>query len=154
MLFGDYNKFVDKFMTCARARSFGEQILGATFFEKEHTKPLFKEQQLLTVHNLYVYHCTLEVFKILKLRTPISLYSCMNISKRKATLLLTPDPSQFFCYRSAKLWNKLQKDIIGDSTDFCFKIDSARTNLRRFLLSNQSRYDPNLWSIPNYTYCF
>ena len=118
MLFGDREAFLNKFMTCARTRMFGEQVLGDEFFQKEHTKPLFKIQHILTVHNLYVYHCILEVFKILKLRVPISLFSFFLTSKRKQTLLITPDPTRFFCYKAAKLWNVLQKEIIGDSLSF------------------------------------
>ena len=56
MLFGDYHKFTEKFMTCARTRPFGEQLLGDEFFQKEHTKPLFKKESILSVQNLYVYH--------------------------------------------------------------------------------------------------
>ena len=152
MLFGDYEKFMDKFMTCARTRPLGGQILGPSFFEKEHTKPLFKSQKVLTVQNLYVYYCTLEIFKILKLRTPISLHSCFKISSRKPTLLLTSDPSSFFVYKSAKHWNELRKELIGDALDFCCKIGAAKTNLKRFLLLNQSEHDSNTWCNPNYTY--
>jgi len=152
MLFGDYEKFMEKFMTCARTRPLGEQFLGPSFFEKEHTKPLFKREKVLSVQNLYVYHCTLEIFKILKLRTPISLHSCFEISRRKPTLLLTPDPSRFFVYKSAKLWNKLRKELIGDAVDFSGKIGLAKTNLKRFLLLNQSEHDNNSWCNLNYTY--
>ena len=43
LLFGDLDKYLDKFKTCARARPYGKQILGSEFFCKEHTKPLFSE---------------------------------------------------------------------------------------------------------------
>ena len=56
MLLGDYDCFKNKFMTCVRVRLFENQKLGNYFFEKEHTKPLFNEHKILTVHNLYVYH--------------------------------------------------------------------------------------------------
>ena len=152
MLFGNYEKFIEKFMTCARTRSFGEQALGSAFFEKEHTKPLFKKEKILTVHNLYVYHCTLEMFKILKLRTPISLHSCLNISKRKPTLIITPKPSIYFLYKSAILWNKLCKELLGDCQDFSIKLGFAKNNLKVHLLSVQSNFDSNLWCILNYSY--
>ena len=92
MLFGDYNRCKNKSMTCVRTRLFENQKLGSSFFEKEHRKPLFNEHKILTVHNLYAYHCTIEIYKILKLRIPMSIYSCISISKRKQTLLLTDNP--------------------------------------------------------------
>ena len=55
MLFGDYNCFKNKFMTCVRVKLFDNQKLGSSFFEKEHTKPLFNKHKILTVHNLYAY---------------------------------------------------------------------------------------------------
>ena len=129
---------------CARARPFGNQILGPSFFEKEHTKPLFTKEKILTVHNLYVYHCTLEVY--------ISMHSCLGISKRKPTLLLTCNPSRFFIYKSSKLWNKLCKNVIGDTMDFSSKIATVKTNLKQFLLRNQSKHDENIWCTLNYTH--
>ena len=41
ILFGDKEAYIDKFKTCARTRPFETQKLGADFFTKEHTKPLF-----------------------------------------------------------------------------------------------------------------
>ena len=101
ILFGDLEKFLDKYKTCARTRPRGEQILGSAFYSREHSKPLFNTQKMLTVHNLYIYHCCLEIFKILKFRTPISLYSRYSCSKRKPTLILTKTPSMHFIHKSA-----------------------------------------------------
>ena len=74
VLFGDLPAYLDKLATCARARPFGDQKLGAKFYSKEHTKPIFNETKLLTIQNLYKYHCILEIFKIIKFRTPYSLF--------------------------------------------------------------------------------
>ena len=35
-------------------------------YTKEHTKPLFKKHEMLSIHNLYPYYCLLELYKILK----------------------------------------------------------------------------------------
>ena len=66
-------------MTCVRTRPRESQKLGKEFYEQEHSKPLSNDNNLLTVYQLYKYHCTLELFKIVKLRLPISLYSLFNI---------------------------------------------------------------------------
>ena len=52
-LFGDRDSFMNKFCTAARTRQYGEQFLGESFYQKEHTKPLFSNHKLLTVSNLY-----------------------------------------------------------------------------------------------------
>ena len=41
VLFGDREKFLDKFRTCIRARPYPEQNLPTEFYVKEHSKPLF-----------------------------------------------------------------------------------------------------------------
>ena len=63
-LFGNYEKFLDKFSTSARTRPYGEQQLGASFYRKEHIKPLFNNQKILTVYNLYIYMTFNEVCKL------------------------------------------------------------------------------------------
>ena len=53
ILFGDYENYVDKFKTCARARPMNSQHLGSEFDVKESTKPLFTKRELLAIDNLY-----------------------------------------------------------------------------------------------------
>ena len=73
VLFGDRESNLAKFKTCARVRPRGSEKLGAEFYSREHTKPLFTEYNQLAVRNLYHYFCTDDVFKILKFRQPITL---------------------------------------------------------------------------------
>ena len=68
VIFCDREAYQDKFKTCARCRPYEKRILGSEFYRKESSKPLFKERSLLTVHNLYKYHCLIEMFKVIKLR--------------------------------------------------------------------------------------
>ena len=49
-----------KFETCARTKTFESRILGREFFQREPSKPLFCNNSLLTVHNLYKYHCIVD----------------------------------------------------------------------------------------------
>ena len=71
ILFGDFEAYVDKFKTCARARPINSQRLGTEFYVKESTKPLFTKYELLAIENLYRYRCLMELFKIIKLRVSI-----------------------------------------------------------------------------------
>ena len=41
---------------CCRTRPFDMQKLCAKFYEREHTKPLFHKNGILTYKNLYNYH--------------------------------------------------------------------------------------------------
>ena len=79
-MFGHNEAYHNKFKTAARVRPRELQKLGAEFYELEHSKPLFNKNNLLTVHHLYKYCCLLEMFKIIKLRIPIALYSLFTSS--------------------------------------------------------------------------
>ena len=105
MLFGDRDAFLDKYKTCARTRQYNQQILGSDFYMPEHTKPLFNSNKIMTVQNLYSYHCLNETNKILKFRKPRSLYDEYNISERKPALLISGLPSLMFTDRTTSLWN-------------------------------------------------
>ena len=149
ILFGDNEAYENKFMTCARCRAYGSQKLGKTFFSKESSKSLFTKEELLTVHNLYKYHCLVEVFKILKLRTPISLFTLFEKSVRKETLLLIPRPSKIFEYKASHLWNEYrQVESIHEYSNT--SISSFKSLLRKRLFENQKMYDPNEWCDYNF----
>ena len=75
VLFGDREKFLDKFRTCIRARPYPEQNLPTEFYVKEHSKPLFNKNKILNLKNLYLYHCANETFKILKFRRLIVVHN-------------------------------------------------------------------------------
>ena len=100
-MFGDNEAYFNKFMTGVSTHPRESQKLGKEFDEQEHSKPLFNDNNLLTVYQLYKYHCTLKMFKIVKFRLPISLYSLFNMSNRRENYFITPNPSTSFVYQSA-----------------------------------------------------
>ena len=64
---------------------------------REHTKPLFTEYNLLAVRNLYHYFCTVDVFKILKFRKPITPYEMYQKYHCETSLaLILPEHSGSF----------------------------------------------------------
>ena len=105
VMFRDNEAYFNNFLRFPRE----SQKLGKEFYEHEHSKPLFNDNNLLTVYQLYKYHCTLELFKIVKLRLPISLYSLFNMSNRRENYFITPNPSTSFVYQSAFVWNSCYK---------------------------------------------
>ena len=70
--------------TCARVRTYQENT-SEKYYSLEHTKPLFNHYDILTIHHLYTYYTFLELFKVLKPTTPISL---SNILKNKSSNFL------------------------------------------------------------------
>ena len=98
VLFGDREKFLDKYRTCTQARPYSEQKLPSEFYIKEHSKPLFNKNNILNVKNLYFYHCANETFKILKFRSPIAVHNLYKFSTRgqKNLFIITPPPGNTF----------------------------------------------------------
>ena len=109
IMFGDQDAYMAKFETCARTRTFESRILGREFFQREPSKPLFCNNSLLTVHNLYKYHCIVEMFKVVKLRIPISIYELMKRSRRRDNYFISLHPSSLFDYQASNFWNKCRK---------------------------------------------
>ena len=152
MLFGDYTAYLNKFCTSARTRPYGSQVLGNEFFCKEHTKPLFNQNGLFTVQNLYNKFCCSEMFKILKFRTPIALHSYLNISRRNnQILLLTPTPSCQFLYKGSVLWNKACKTLLPKyNDDLSISQLSFKSKLHKLLKQNQCNDDSIEWIPDNF----
>ena len=100
--------------TCQRTLTYDEQMNPD--YTLEHTKPLFKSHNLLTVQNLYNYHAVIEIFKIMKYRTPYSLFENLRISERKYLISLKKvkydkRKKQFFHNASVK-WNQIHTHLI------------------------------------------
>ena len=148
IMFGDKEAYTDKFKTCARCRPVGEQILGSNFYSKEHTKPLFNSHQIMTVHNLYFYHCINDVSKILKFRTPMSLFSLFDMSNRsgKETLIIMPKPSDSYIYRAGAIWNTVRNHLISLNT-LTFKPNQLKSQIKVAISNAQLQGEPEDWNL-------
>ena len=144
VLFGNKKAYLEKFQTCARARPYPFQVLTGKFYELEHSKPLFKDKKILALKNLYTYHTFMEVFKILKLRCPISLFDLFNLSSRKEITLITPFPSNDFIYRATIIWNTIAPKL--KLLDYSHSISLAKSNLKRALLDIQHSQKETSWT--------
>ena len=150
--------FSEKLKTCARSRPLHKQVLDSLFYEKEHTKPLFNSNHILTVNNLYVYHCFIELFKILKFRQPYSLFELFKLlspqtrsTRFNNTYIYRPNnvskSSNIFTYRSAKIWNNYRTKL--DIIDFDISVDVIKNKLKCMLLSIQCAGIKNEWNEQN-----
>jgi hypothetical protein len=143
-LFGNKRAYREKFETCARARPYPFQVLTNEFYELEHTKPLFKDRGILALQNLYTYHTFMEVFKILKLRCPMSLFDLFNVSSRKEITLITPFPSNDFIYRATSIWNTIAPKL--KLLDYSHSISLAKSTLKKALLHIQHSENETSWT--------
>ena len=151
ILFGDLEKYLDKFKTCARTREFGKQVLGSEFFCKEHTKPLYNTLGILAFYNVYNYQVCLDVLKILKLRLPTALYELFHLSSRNnGTFLITPAPSTDLIYKGSKIWNTAVKILAKQNSIYSIKIGHFKRNLKSCLLEIQKKFDEFEWYTKNF----
>ena len=151
MLFGDQNMFMSKFCATEQNPQSLQENLDNAFYCKEHTKPLFKENSILTIHNLYKYHIIFEIFKIIKTRIPTSSFEQFNMSPRNNgnIVILGPYSDQFF-FLGAKLWNTIVKRIIPHSDILSIKFGNFKIKLKSLLLNNQNLFDSNTWMPQNF----
>ena len=115
------------------------------YYPPPTSKPLYNDNDILTLYNLYIYHTTVEVFKILKYRTPISLYSCFIRSNRKDTLLITPYTSHHFIYRSSEIWNLVRQKLKVLDLSLT-KIGFIKSSLKSLIIKSQKLGDSMVWN--------
>ena len=92
------------------------------------------EAFLLTVQNLYLQRCIMEIFKIIKYKVPVSMISLVKESERKECQLITPFPSHNLTYQSAWLWNKFKS--VNRSINFYFTTNKIKNILKYSLLGD------------------
>ena len=157
ILFGDLDAYLEKQSTCARTRPYGQQKLGPKYYQKEHTKPIFNRLKILTVQGLFKYHCILELFKIMKFKSPYSLYEITNMSKRDTshTIILSKKTNTFL-YKASTLWNAIYKRVLDLCTGLDTSVNLVKIRSRTILLGAQAsdmndQWTPNNFQIPSST---
>ena len=137
--------------TYCRTRPYGNQKLGGTFHQKEHTKPLFNSLEILTVQNLFKYHCISEIFKIMKFRCPYPLYKSIKISSRDSSLtIILPDKTNTFLYKGSLLWNTIHKKIVRSDTGLEVSVAVVKNRTKNMIMECQSAEDKILWTDKNF----
>ena len=150
-LFGDYDSFLDKFNTAARTRPFHEQRLGASFYEKEHTKPLFNKHRILTVHNLYKYMAVNEIGKLIATKSPRALYESIQLSNRnEENRIVSKSTSQkeSTFHAVSTYWNIFIKKLSIPHPN-SIVLSLLKYKLKRYLLDMQLDGDPDSWESVN-----
>ena len=146
ILFGDLEAYLDKFNTSCRVRSLESQILGSSFYCREHTKPLFKDNLIMTVHNLVIYHTCLETLKIVQNHSPSSLYSAITLSDRNnGNLMLYTRDISYFAEQRVGIWNRCVNSTIKHLPPAFVKLSLFKNVIKRKILEAQSAHDSIEW---------
>ena len=143
---------MDKYNTCARTRPYGEQFLTSKFYMKEHTKPLFNANRILTVQNLYGYTVVIELIKILIFRHPKYLLETFKLSSRNNTnrnlIILSAHNNSQFHYQSSVMWNSLSK-LLQVHSIHQININVFKSKFKKHLLKQQEIGDEAVWTNAN-----
>ena len=148
ILFGDNKAYRDRFCTCARAREFGKHILGSQHYKLEGTKPLFNNNIFLTVHNLLRYHSAIITYKVIRSRTPYSLFALFKFSDHIETRLKSQGFAGSYVDSSTTIWNNIREKL--HINDFDMTIAQTKNSIKRYLLSLQKAHDEHELCILNY----
>ncbi len=122
---------------CIRIVSNKTDKVGYAF---QHTKPLFFQNNTLTVFNLYYYMTAMESMKIINTCIPISLYNKFKISKISNRCIvpkfsLSKIMNKSFIFNSSKILNYfIQHDIKYNE----LSIDVFKKRLKRHLIFTQT----------------
>ena len=132
----------------------------------EHTKPLFIENKILSIHNLSTLHTFMELFKIIKYHCPQPIYDLISFSSRSDKLLLTLPKinldisKQSFVFRSSSIWNKVINVVLNKivprtdgliipgstaNSDFTTPVCIVKNKIKKHLFSIQSLGKNDEW---------
>ena len=150
ILFANREEYLEKFRTCARVREYGKQILGSEFYSKESSKPIFHNQKILALSNIYNYQTCLEVLKILKFRRPHSLYITYQPSSRITSNILILPAANNFTHSSSRMWNIAVKSLAINIDLAEIKPGEFKRRLKNKLLEIQGKHDDKEWFPSNY----
>ena len=127
---------------------------------KGHTKPVFKQHDIMTVYNIYIYMSILCLSKLLILGEPQYLYEILKLHSQ-GTLrnervyvpsLKLKHYQDNFCYQAPMIWN-----FLGSNSSRCNNvihapsINSMKSRLKSLLLKMQSHGDECSWIQANFS---
>ena len=177
ILFGETLSFdhSEYYLSCARTKTYDEHV-ALKDYKLEHTKPLFNKNSLLTLQNLYIARTIVELFKILKLQSPISIYNSLKFCPRTEHFkLLCPKftlgiSKNNFTISSILMWNSCINKLIDQpslsipnfthglaliipgnikNSDLTMPKSTFKNRLADYLLELQSKGDNNIWCQSN-----
>jgi len=160
LLFGEHLSYdhAEFYETCARTRTF-ENHVAKKNFELENTKPIFNKHKILNLHHLYVQHTFVDLFKIMKDHTPISVYELFHLSPRQSSFkMCLPKQKlelskQNHNFMGCQIWNTVIEEVLDSCqpnknnimvpgnngySDLSAPISVIKKRIRAFLIITQS----------------
>ena len=164
LLFGEKPTYdhAEYFSTCARTRTYTEHIAMKNY-SLENTKPIFNEEKIMSIYNLYAQHTFIELFKILKEHQPISLSNLFQLSHRSTSrvIIICKTTNELtkhnFVHKSSIIWNTLIDKVLdkcspsvsnivipgsSEYSDLSTPISVVKSRVKAILLENQNQKIP------------
>ena len=172
LLFGKEYSFdhAGYYETCARVRTYNEHMSPKNYC-LEHTKPIFNEHKILNLYNIYVQQTFVDLFKVVKNHSPISIYNLFSFSVRDSSYRVYLPKVKLnisknnYVFRSSELWNSLISKVLEKNqadedglvirgsvrnSDFCATIPFIKQKLKGILLCRQKLGNQTDWCPPNF----
>ena len=172
LLFGKQYTFdhAGFYETCARVRTYKENTSPKNY-SLEHTKPIFNEYNILSIYNIYAQRTFIDLFKVFKIHSPISIFSLFEFSERDTSHLIKLPQIKLnvsksnYVFSSSIIWNNLVGQIFEtcqpnknsiivegsqENSDFCSTVPFVKQKLKNILLSRQKLGEPSEWESSNF----
>ena len=121
---------------------------------KGHTKRIFNENGILTIHNLCNYFTLTCIANLRLTETPSYLFNLLQIDHAKqriyVPILSTNHYQHNFLFHGPKLWNLLLPFIKDKSYNLPSTIEQFKTRYKKFLIRMQSDDSEDHWISSNF----
>ena len=126
-------------------------------YTKGHTKKVFNNYNILSIHNLYFYATLTEVYKVWGSSTPTDLRATLTVSNINNNRLITPTNNKLahlsknFYYAVPLIWNSFhsKSNFNFDGYKFSTPTRKFKNYLNKYLLTKQSLGHENYWEDRN-----
>ena len=115
---------------------------------------MFNRIKILTVQNLFKYHCITEIFKIMKFRTPYSPFELIKVSERDSSYtIILPTKIETFIWKASKAWNTIYKYVLNGEKGLATSasVNSIKHRSKAIILEFQALHNPHEWKPDNFS---
>ena len=110
-------------------------------FEKGHTKNVFADKNILSIYSIYYYFTILEMYKLLKYKIPIYLYTLLGLNETNTRFILPKltlkHYQQNFIYQGPRLWNLITSNF-NCMQNLNLNYLTTKSKVKKILLHMQS----------------
>ncbi|NRB82010.1 MAG: reverse transcriptase family protein, partial [Saccharospirillaceae bacterium] len=155
---GSITKLNKIFIAQKRAIRTLYNIKKTSNYAKGHTKPVFTDNNFLTIHNLYFQHTLMEVYKILHFQYPAIIFNTFQKSVVAGShRLIIPlgslaSLSTNYYYSAPKLWNFFTNLPVNNGVDLAsVSVYGFKNRVKNYILDYQRSGERDCWAPQNYS---